>query len=44
VSQFAETEDREMFFKALDNGTETIDLVGHLIKLTNGDQKGLLSA
>ena len=37
VSQYAEAEDRKMFFKALDNGTETIDLVGHLIKLTNGE-------
>ena len=37
VSQYAEAEDRKMFFKALDNGTETIDLVGHLIKLSNGD-------
>ena len=37
VSQYAEAEDRKMFFKALDNGTETIDLVGHLIKLPNGD-------
>jgi len=37
VSQYAEAEDRHMFFKALDNGTETIDLVGHLIKLTNGE-------
>ena len=37
VSLYAEAEDRKMFFKALDNGTETIDLVGHLIKLSNGD-------
>ena len=37
VSKYAEAEDRHMFFKALDNGTETIDLVGHLIKLTNGE-------
>jgi len=37
VSKYAEAEDRKMFFKALDNGTETIDLVGHLIKLTNGE-------
>jgi len=37
VSKYAETEDRKMFFKALDNGTETIDLTGHLIKLTNGE-------
>jgi len=37
VSQYAEAESRKMFFKALDNGTETIDLVGHLIKLSNGD-------
>jgi MoxR-like ATPase len=37
VSQYAEAEDRKMFFKALDNGTETIDLVGHLIKLRSGD-------
>ena len=37
VSKYAENEDRQLFFKALDNGTETIDLVGHLIKLTSGD-------
>jgi hypothetical protein len=36
VSKFAEEEDRQVFFKALDNGTETIDLVGHLIKVSDG--------
>jgi MoxR-like ATPase len=37
VSQYAEAESRKMFFKALDNGTETIELLGHLIKLTDGN-------
>ena len=36
VSQYAEAEDREMYFKALDNGTEVIDLMGHQLPLSSG--------
>jgi replication-associated recombination protein RarA len=37
VDAFAKSSGRKIYFKSLDNGTEVIDLLGHLIKLPSGE-------
>jgi hypothetical protein len=37
VDKYAKASGRKVYFKSLDNGTEVIDLLGHLIKLSDGN-------